>query len=83
MVDFQCLAVHSEEGKHTSLYDKIILRKSENQEYFEQPVPFFLPPPIFSRLDSPVDYFYRPDIYHKLVRALWEKLGKASFIQTF
>ncbi|XP_071774874.1 general transcription factor 3C polypeptide 5 [Centroberyx gerrardi] len=67
MADFQCLAVHSEDGKHTSLYDKIILRKSENQEYFEQPMPFFLPPPIFSRLDSPVDYFYRPDIHHNQV----------------
>lgn len=67
MADFQCLAVHSEDGKHMSLYDKIILRKSENQQYFEQPLPFFLPPPIFSRLDSPVDYFYRPDSHHNQV----------------
>uniref|UniRef100_A0A667XZJ5 Ral transcription factor IIIC subunit 5 n=1 Tax=Myripristis murdjan TaxID=586833 RepID=A0A667XZJ5_9TELE len=80
MVDFQCLAVHSEEGKHTSLYDKIILRKSENQEYFEQPVPFFLPPPIFSRLDSPVDYFYRPDSHHKLVRGLQVPSTRENFI---
>ncbi|KAM9338102.1 general transcription factor 3C polypeptide 5 [Symphorus nematophorus] len=63
MADFQCLAVHSEGGKDTSLYDKIILRKSESQEFFEQPMPYFLPPAIFSRLDSPVDYFYRPDIF--------------------
>ncbi|XP_040013848.1 general transcription factor 3C polypeptide 5 [Xiphias gladius] len=63
LADFQCLAVHSEGGKDMSLYDKIILRKSENQEFFEQPMPYFLPPAIFSRLDSPVDYFYRPDIY--------------------
>ncbi|KAK9532861.1 hypothetical protein VZT92_010226 [Zoarces viviparus] len=62
MADFQCLAVHSEGGKDTSLYDKIILRKSENQEFFEQPMPLFLPPASFSRLDSPVDYYYRPDI---------------------
>ncbi|KAG7263667.1 hypothetical protein CRUP_005206 [Coryphaenoides rupestris] len=61
MADFQCLAVHSEDGRHTSLYDKVILRKSESQDFFEQRVPFFLPPPIFSRLDTPVDYFYRPD----------------------
>ncbi|XP_059894075.1 general transcription factor 3C polypeptide 5 isoform X1 [Gadus macrocephalus] len=64
MADFQCLALHSEDGKHTSLYDKVILRTFENQEFFEQPMPFFLPPPIFSRLDTPVDYNYRPDIHH-------------------
>uniref|UniRef100_A0A3B4GQC0 General transcription factor IIIC subunit 5 n=1 Tax=Pundamilia nyererei TaxID=303518 RepID=A0A3B4GQC0_9CICH len=63
LADFQCLAVHSEGGKHTPLYDKIILRKPESQEFFEQPMPYFLPPPIFSRLDSPVDYFYRPDVH--------------------
>ncbi|AWP14972.1 putative general transcription factor 3C polypeptide 5 [Scophthalmus maximus] len=67
MADFQCLAVHPEGGKQTSLYDKIILRKSENQEFFERPMPYFLPPPIFSRLDSPVDYYYRPDIRHNQV----------------
>lgn len=67
MADFQCLAVHSEGGKDTSLYDKIILRKPENQDFFEQPLPYFLPPASFSRLDSPVDYFYRPDSFHKSV----------------
>uniref|UniRef100_A0A674A666 Ral transcription factor IIIC subunit 5 n=1 Tax=Salmo trutta TaxID=8032 RepID=A0A674A666_SALTR len=52
VTDFQYLAVHSaKDGSHTSLYDKIILRKPENNEFFEQPVPLFLPPPIFSRLD--------------------------------
>ncbi|XP_038590467.1 LOW QUALITY PROTEIN: general transcription factor 3C polypeptide 5-like [Micropterus salmoides] len=79
LADFQCLAVHSEGGRDTSLYEKIILRKSENQEFFEQPVPYFLPPAIFSRLDSPADYFYRPDIYHnQVVREL--PFNKKSFI---
>lgn len=67
MADFQYLAVHSEDGNHTSLYDKIILRKPESKQYFEQSVPFYIPPPIFSRLDNPVDYFYRPDIHHNQV----------------
>ncbi|KAJ3605882.1 hypothetical protein NHX12_027925 [Muraenolepis orangiensis] len=75
MADFQVLAVHSEDGKHTSLYDKVILRKTENQEFFEQPMPFFLPPPIFSRLDNPVDYFYRPDIHHNQIH-----MDKENFI---
>ncbi|XP_070844987.1 general transcription factor 3C polypeptide 5 [Chaetodon trifascialis] len=75
LADFQCLAVHSEGGTDTSLYDKIILRKSENQEFFEKPMPYFLPPAIFSRLDSPVDYFYRPDIFHNQLPII-----KKSFI---
>lgn len=66
MADFQYLAVHLEDGKVESLYDKIILRKVENQEFFEQSLPYFLPPAIFSRLDAPVDYFYRPDIHQRI-----------------
>ncbi|TNN43538.1 General transcription factor 3C polypeptide 5 [Liparis tanakae] len=65
MADFQCLAVHSEGGEDVSLYDKIILRKSESQEFFQQPMPLFLPPACFSRLDTPTDYYYRPDIYQR------------------
>ncbi|XP_061655073.1 general transcription factor 3C polypeptide 5 [Phyllopteryx taeniolatus] len=65
MADYQCLAVHCQDGNHTSLYNKIILRKTEKQEFFKQPMPYFLPPAIFSRLDTPVDYFYRPDVSQK------------------
>uniref|UniRef100_A0A8C8EJ85 General transcription factor 3C polypeptide 5 n=1 Tax=Oncorhynchus tshawytscha TaxID=74940 RepID=A0A8C8EJ85_ONCTS len=66
MADFQYLAVHSaKDGSHTSLYNKILLRKPENNEFFEQPVPLFIPPHIFSRLDSAVDYSYQPEIQHK------------------
>ncbi|XP_057674500.1 general transcription factor 3C polypeptide 5 [Corythoichthys intestinalis] len=66
MADYQCLAVHCQDGKQTSLYNKIILQKPEKQEFFKQPTPYFLPPAIFSRLDTPVDYFYRPDVAQKL-----------------
>ncbi|XP_036443957.1 general transcription factor 3C polypeptide 5 [Colossoma macropomum] len=66
MADFQYLATHNEAGaSQVSLYDKIILRKPEKKEFFDHPVPLFLPPPIFSRLDSTVDYFYRPDVAHR------------------
>lgn len=65
MADFQYLAVHKEDGKDVSLYDKIILRKAETRDFFEAPMPYFLPPAIFSRLDTPVDYAYRPDSFHK------------------
>lgn len=70
MADFQCLAVHTAAGKDTSLYNKIILHKSENQAFFEQPMPYFLPPAIFSRLDTPVDYCYRPDSSCKSVTTM-------------
>ncbi|XP_004075167.1 general transcription factor 3C polypeptide 5 isoform X1 [Oryzias latipes] len=63
LADFQYLAVDSQGGMHTSLYDRIILRQTETQEFFEQPVPYFLPPVIFSRLDNPMDYFYRAEAH--------------------
>lgn len=62
LADFQCLAVHPENGTKTSLYDKILLTRPESQEFFEQPLPYFLPPAIFSRLDTPIDYYFRPDV---------------------
>ncbi|KAJ8286299.1 hypothetical protein GJAV_G00036870 [Gymnothorax javanicus] len=66
MADFQYLAVHTEtDGSQTSLYDKILLCKPEKKEFFHKEVPLFIPPPIFSRLDTPVDYYYRPDIQHR------------------
>ncbi|XP_077442446.1 general transcription factor 3C polypeptide 5 [Vanacampus margaritifer] len=78
MADYQCLAVHCQDGKHTSLYNKIILRKTEKQEFFKQPMPYFLPPAIFSRLDTPVDYFYRSDEKHFGRQA--DNQGKTGFI---
>ncbi|MBN3297607.1 TF3C5 factor, partial [Amia calva] len=66
MADFQYLAVHSHpDGTQTSLYDKILLRQPEKKEFFDKDVPLFIPPPIFSRLDNPVDYFYRPEVQHR------------------
>lgn len=65
LADFQCLAVHPENGTKTSLYDKILLTRPESQEFFEQPLPYFLPPAIFSRLDTPIDYYFRPDVNQK------------------
>ncbi|XP_036385454.1 general transcription factor 3C polypeptide 5 [Megalops cyprinoides] len=66
MGDFQYLAVHTEaDGTQTSLYDKILLRQPENKEFFDKDVPLYIPPPIFSRLDNPVDYYYRPEVQHR------------------
>ncbi|XP_028664413.2 general transcription factor 3C polypeptide 5 [Erpetoichthys calabaricus] len=66
LADFQYLAFQtSKEGKCTSLYDKIILQRPEKKEFFDQDLPLFIPPPLFSRLDNPTDYFYRPEIQHR------------------
>ncbi|KTG35578.1 hypothetical protein cypCar_00001784 [Cyprinus carpio] len=71
MADFQYLATHNDpDGNQMSLYDKIILRKPEKKEFYDNPVPLFLPPPIFSRLDTAVDYYYRPDVLH---RPIWSR----------
>lgn len=68
MSDFQYLAMHSgPDGKQTSMYDKVLMLKPEKEEFFNRELPLYIPPPIFSRLDTPVDYFYRPDIQHRLV----------------
>ncbi|NXG91556.1 TF3C5 factor, partial [Stercorarius parasiticus] len=74
MSDFQYLAMHSgPDGKQTSMYDKVLMLKPEKEEFFNRELPLYIPPPIFSRLDTPVDYFYRPDIQHRLAGTL-EKL---------
>ncbi|XP_043914771.1 general transcription factor 3C polypeptide 5-like [Protopterus annectens] len=66
MSDFQYLAMHTgHNGEHISMYDKTLLWKLETEEFFTKDVPLFIPPPIFSRLDTPVDYYYRPDIQHR------------------
>nr|XP_019584487.1 PREDICTED: general transcription factor 3C polypeptide 5 isoform X2 [Rhinolophus sinicus] len=66
MSDFQYLAVHTEAGRgHTSMYDKVLMLKPEKEAFFHQELPLYIPPPIFSRLDTPVDYFYRPETQHR------------------
>ncbi|XP_077140789.1 general transcription factor 3C polypeptide 5 [Ranitomeya variabilis] len=66
MSDFQYLAFTGEMGgSQTSLYDRVLLKKPEKEEYFHQDIPLHIPPPIFSRLDNPVDYYYRPNINHR------------------
>ncbi|XP_055988838.1 general transcription factor 3C polypeptide 5 [Sorex fumeus] len=63
---FKYLAVHLEPGGTLlSLYDKVLLEKPEQEGFFHQDLPLFIPPPIFSRLDTPVDYFYRPETQHR------------------
>lgn len=66
MSDFQYLAVHTDEGgRHMSMYDKVLMLKPEKESFFHQELPLYIPPPIFSRLDTPVDYFYRPETQHR------------------
>ncbi|XP_056587235.1 general transcription factor 3C polypeptide 5 [Triplophysa dalaica] len=81
MADFQYLATHNgPDGNQMSLYDKIILRKPEKKEFYDNPVPLFIPPPIFSRLDTAVDYYYRPDVFHCKETTLQSALLKDQLI---
>uniref|UniRef100_A0A8C1LNL8 General transcription factor IIIC, polypeptide 5 n=1 Tax=Cyprinus carpio TaxID=7962 RepID=A0A8C1LNL8_CYPCA len=83
MADFQYLATHNDpDGNQMSLYDKIILRKPEKKEFYDNPVPLFLPPPIFSRLDTAVDYYYRPDLtgYHLIAPNRARRPNNAIFV---
>ncbi|KAM5299457.1 general transcription factor 3C polypeptide 5 [Ctenodactylus gundi] len=66
MSDFQYLAVHTEAGgRHMSMYDKVLMLKPQKESFFHQELPLYIPPPIFSRLDTPVDYCYRPEAQHR------------------
>lgn len=66
MSDFQYLAVHTEAGGvHRSMYDKVLMVRPEREDFFHQELPLYIPPPIFSRLDTPADYFYRPETQHR------------------
>ncbi|XP_005990686.1 general transcription factor 3C polypeptide 5 isoform X2 [Latimeria chalumnae] len=66
MSDFQYLATRcGPDGQQVSMYNKLLLNKPEKMEFFNQDIPLFIPPAIFSRLDNPVDYYYRPDIQHR------------------
>nr|XP_033817489.1 general transcription factor 3C polypeptide 5 isoform X2 [Geotrypetes seraphini] len=66
MSDFQYLAFNmDQDGKQISMYDKILLQKPQKEDFFCQELPLYIPPPIFSRLDTPVDYFYRPETQHR------------------
>ncbi|XP_061055688.1 general transcription factor 3C polypeptide 5 isoform X5 [Eubalaena glacialis] len=66
MSDFQYLAVHTEAGgRHMSMYSKVLMLKPEKESFFHQELPLYIPPPIFSRLDTPVDYSYRPETQHR------------------
>lgn len=66
MSDFQYLAVHTEEGgRHMSMYNRVLMLRPEKEAFFHQELPLYIPPPIFSRLDTPADYFYRPETHHR------------------
>ncbi|XP_075116385.1 general transcription factor 3C polypeptide 5 isoform X2 [Leptodactylus fuscus] len=66
MSDFQYLAfTGGSDSCRTSLYDRVLLKKPEKEEYFHQDIALHIPPPIFSRLDTAVDYYYRPNINHR------------------
>ncbi|KAJ6651611.1 hypothetical protein lerEdw1_020791 [Lerista edwardsae] len=53
------------DGSQTSMYDKVLMLRPGKEEFFMNDLPLYIPPPIFSRLDMPADYYYRPETQHR------------------
>ena len=60
LADFQYLPMSKEkDGTYKSVLDQIHIQKLEPRTWLEKEAPLFLPPPIFSRIDNPMDYAFR------------------------
>ena len=57
--------VKNEDNSYTSIKDAITLSSIQDSSWIHQESPLFLPPSIFSRIDSPVDYKYRSEPKHR------------------
>ncbi|KAL3870884.1 hypothetical protein ACJMK2_038915 [Sinanodonta woodiana] len=68
LVDYQYLPIQKkagENGTYENLLPKVVVQGLEDrQEFLSRDVPFFLPPTVFTRVDNPIDYLYRPDMEH-------------------
>ena len=56
----------SEKRVWESLTPQLFVEKLVSSSWLKEPAPLFLPPPIFSRQDTPVEYLYRPEPKHRL-----------------
>ena len=66
MMDSQYLPViTTPDGTVRSLRKEIIIDKIERKEWLNKDVPLFVPPPIFSRIDRPIEYAYRDAHGHR------------------
>ncbi|CAI9738629.1 Hypothetical predicted protein [Octopus vulgaris] len=72
MVDFQYLPMisHStgenEAKTFSSIFDKLVVKSPEDvKDWLKVDVPLFLPPIIFSRMDTPMEYLYRSEMQHR------------------
>ena len=60
LADFQYLPmIKNDKGEYESKVDQLVLKKMEPKSWLDAETPLFIPPPIFSRIDKPVDYCYR------------------------
>ena len=65
-MDSQYLPVFTTaDGTVRSLRKDIIIDKIEKKDWLNKDVPLFVPPPIFSRIDRPVEYAYRDTAGHR------------------
>ncbi|XP_002738728.1 general transcription factor 3C polypeptide 5-like [Saccoglossus kowalevskii] len=71
LADYQYLPVaRQQDGKMESLHQKLFITKVEEScEYLNRNISLFIPPPSFSRIDIPIDYYYRPDQHRDINRS--------------
>ncbi|XP_077981401.1 general transcription factor 3C polypeptide 5-like, partial [Glandiceps talaboti] len=70
LADYQYLPVQKDEhGEMMSLKPTLLVDKMESSDVvLGRNVPLFIPPPSFSRIDVPLDYYYRPDQHRDVTR---------------
>ena len=61
-----------------SMTPQLFVDKLVSTSWLKDPAPLFLPPPIFSRQDTPVEYLYRPEPKHRPPKAKDESQTSAA-----
>ncbi|XP_041369834.1 general transcription factor 3C polypeptide 5-like [Gigantopelta aegis] len=76
MADFQYLPMtRNEDGSYKSLLDKLMLKSFvKKSEFLKRDPPLFLTPLIFSRMDLPSEYDFRPDRGYTLKKTAEQEL---------
>ncbi len=66
MVDCQYLPMVKQGDKgYKSIHEEVVFNKIQSKSWLDKDVPLFLPPPIFSRIDKPIEYAYRDTPKHR------------------
>jgi hypothetical protein len=65
-MDFQYLPMaKQEDNTYKPILDDLVLREITPRSWMKKEAPLFLTPPIFSRIDQPLEYCYRDGPKHR------------------